>query len=123
MWCELILDYFILDVTLYLDWDFFSNYKVRTQRRFPLDTNLTKWLSKCEGSLLEGKGKIQEYGDWWWMAKCKRAWKEKQEHNENIIDKGWSVDGRHLRALKHSRWDLNSKRTQASLTPHPICAE
>ena len=28
---------------------------MRTQRRFPLDTNLTKWLSKCEGSFLENK--------------------------------------------------------------------
>ena len=82
----------ILNVTLYLDWYFFSNYKVRTQRRSPLDTNLTKWLNKCEGSLLEGKGKIQEYGDWWWMEKCKRAWKEKQEHNENQIDKGWKQE-------------------------------
>ena len=82
---------FVLDVTLYLDWDFFINYKVRTQRRSPLDTNLTKWLSKCETSLLEGKGKIQEYGDWWWRAKCKRAWKQKQEHNENRIDKGWKT--------------------------------
>jgi len=30
---------------------------VRTLRRFPLDTNLTKWLSKCEGSLQKGKEK------------------------------------------------------------------
>ena len=36
---------------------------VRTQKRSPLDRNLTKWLSKCEGSLLKGKGKIQVYGD------------------------------------------------------------
>jgi len=28
-----------------------------TQRRFSLDTNLTKWLSKCEGSLLKAKEK------------------------------------------------------------------
>ena len=92
VWCELILDCFILDVTLYLDWDFFSNYKVITQRWSPLDTNLTKWLSKCEGLFLEDKGKIQEYGDWRWRAKCKRAWKEKQEHNENQIDKGWKQE-------------------------------
>ena len=25
--------------------------------------NLTKWLSKCKGSLLEGKEKTQLYGD------------------------------------------------------------
>jgi len=25
--------------------------------------NLTKWLNKCEGSLLEGKEKTQLYGD------------------------------------------------------------
>jgi len=28
----------------------------------PLDTNLTKWLSKYEGSLLESKEKTQLYG-------------------------------------------------------------
>jgi len=39
--------------------EIFINYMVRTQRRSPLDTNLTKWLSKREGSLLEGKRKIQ----------------------------------------------------------------
>jgi len=32
---------------------------VRTQRRSPLHTNLTKWLSKCEGSLLEAKEKYK----------------------------------------------------------------
>jgi len=36
---------------------------VRTQRRCPLDTNLTKWLSKCEGSVLEGKEKSTIYGE------------------------------------------------------------
>jgi len=47
---------------------------VRTQRRFLLDTNLTKWLSKCEGSLLEGKEKTQ-YGDY--DDECKLGkWKE-----------------------------------------------
>jgi len=30
---------------------------VRILRRFPMDTNLTKWLSKCEGSLQKGKEK------------------------------------------------------------------
>jgi len=35
---------------------------VRNPKKFPLDTNLTKWLSKCEGSLLEGKQKTQLYG-------------------------------------------------------------
>jgi len=30
---------------------------VRTLRRFPLNTNLTKWLSKCEGSLQKDKEK------------------------------------------------------------------
>ena len=35
-----------------------------TQRRSPLDTNLTKWLSKCEGSLLEGTKKNTIYGDY-----------------------------------------------------------
>jgi len=36
---------------------------VRTQRRSPLDTYLTKWLSKCEGYLLEDKEKNTIYGE------------------------------------------------------------
>jgi len=28
--------------------------------RFPLNTNLTKWLSKCEGSLHKGKNEKQD---------------------------------------------------------------
>ena len=37
---------------------FYLEIMVRTLRRFPLDTNLTKWLSKCEGSLQKGKEKM-----------------------------------------------------------------
>jgi len=33
---------------------------VRTQGRFPLETNLTKWLSKYEGSLHRGKNEKQD---------------------------------------------------------------
>ena len=36
---------------------------MRNSKKISLDTNLTKWLSKCEGSLLEGKEKTQLYGD------------------------------------------------------------
>ena len=36
---------------------------VRTLRRSPLDTNLTKWLSKCEGSLHKSKSKRQLQGE------------------------------------------------------------
>ena len=36
---------------------------VRTLRRSLLDTNLTKWLSKCEGSLHKSKRKRQLYGE------------------------------------------------------------
>ena len=36
---------------------------VRTLRISPLDTNLTKWLSKCEGSLHKSKSKRQLYGE------------------------------------------------------------
>jgi len=32
---------------------------VRTQRRSPSHTNLTKWLSKCEGSLQRAKEKYK----------------------------------------------------------------
>jgi len=34
---------------------------VRTLRRFLLDTNLTKWLSKCESSLHKDKEKNDNY--------------------------------------------------------------
>jgi len=34
-----------------------AEYGEKPKRRFSLDTNLTKWLSKCEGSLLKGKEK------------------------------------------------------------------
>jgi len=34
-----------------------SRIWLESQRIFTLDTNLTKWLSKCECSLLEGKEK------------------------------------------------------------------
>ena len=36
---------------------FIYQFKVKTLRRFPQDTNLTKWLCKCEGSLQKGKEK------------------------------------------------------------------
>jgi len=41
---------------------YFKQISWETQRIFPLNTNLTKWLSKCGGSLLEGKNKTQLYG-------------------------------------------------------------
>jgi len=37
---------------------------VRNLRRSPLDTNLTKWLSKCEGSLHKSKRKRQLKGEY-----------------------------------------------------------
>jgi len=36
---------------------------MRTLRRSPLDTNLTKQLSKCDGSLHKSKRKRQLYGE------------------------------------------------------------
>jgi len=36
---------------------------VRILRRSPLDRNLTKWLSKCEGSLQKSKRKRQLQGE------------------------------------------------------------
>ena len=61
-WCELILG-----LHIFMGYSFVYDFWIsriwwETQRRFPLDTNLTKWLSKCEDSLLEGKEKIQLYG-------------------------------------------------------------
>ena len=36
---------------------FYLAIMVRTLKIFPLETNLTKWLSKCDGSLQKGKEK------------------------------------------------------------------
>ena len=36
---------------------------VRILGRFPLDTNLIKWLSKCEGALQKNNEKRQLYLD------------------------------------------------------------
>ena len=62
-WCELILSCTFYELHFVYGFWFLSRKWWETQRRFPLDTNLTKWLSKCEGSLLEGKEKTQLYGD------------------------------------------------------------
>jgi len=37
---------------------------VRTLRKSPLDRNLTKWLSKCEGSLPKSKRKRKLQGEY-----------------------------------------------------------
>ena len=42
-----------------------------TQWRLPLDRNLTKWLSKNEGSLKKSKRKTQLLR-WWWLRKLKQ---------------------------------------------------
>ena len=62
-WCELILELHIfMGFTLFISFCL-GRIWWETQRRLQLDTDLTKWLSKCEGSLLEGKEKTQLYGD------------------------------------------------------------
>ena len=78
MWVDFKLVHFLGDTLLRIE--IFSNYMVRTQRRSPLNTNLTKWLSKCEGSLLKGKRKIQVNVDW--------TWNETYKHDGNWIDNG-----------------------------------
>jgi len=45
---------------------------VRTLRRFSLDMNLIKWLSKCEGSLQKEKEKNTDRGDNDAIAEFKR---------------------------------------------------
>jgi len=49
---------------------------IRTPRRSTLDTNLTKWLLKCEGSLLEGKEKKHN------MVSIMRRLAELNENND-----------------------------------------
>jgi len=70
---------------------------VRTLRRSPLDTNLTKWLSKREGSLHKSKRKRQLQGEYD-ANRCEikehgkesqiriAEWKNetKQEHNTRV---------------------------------------
>jgi len=57
------------------------------QRRSPLDTNLTKWLSKCEGSLLEDKGKNSIYGDYDDDCGIERALNEENIKGDNQMKK------------------------------------
>jgi len=47
---------------------------VMTLGKFPLDTNLTKWLSRCESAFHKGKDKKILYGDMYAIA-------EKKEEN------------------------------------------
>jgi len=54
-----------------------------TQRIFPLDTNLTKWLSKCEGSFLKGKEKNTIYMVRWW---CENLKQYKRSSNKMMIE-------------------------------------
>jgi len=61
MWVDSKIAHFT--VSLCLGVFVLSRIWLETQRRLPLDTNITKWLSKCEGSLLEGKEKRQLYGE------------------------------------------------------------
>ena len=58
---------------------------VRTLRRSPLDTNLTKWLSKCEGSLHKSKRKRQLQGEHD-ANRCKIKEHEK-ENQRNIVER------------------------------------
>jgi len=45
---------------------------VMTLGKFPLDTNLTKWLSKCEDAFHKGGDKKTLYGDMYAIAEIKR---------------------------------------------------
>jgi len=40
--------------------------------KFPLHTNLTKWLSRCEGAFHKGKDKKTLYGDMYAIAEIKK---------------------------------------------------
>ena len=88
---------------------------VRTLRRSPLDTNLTKWLSKCEGWLHKSKRKRQLQGEYD-ANKCeiKEHGKEnqirivecknetKQEHNTK--SKSGMTNGRREEGRRNLMW-------------------
>jgi len=43
-----------------------------TLGKFPLDTNLTKWLSRCEGAFHKGKDKMTLYGSMYAIVEIKK---------------------------------------------------
>jgi len=45
---------------------------VITLGKFPLDTNLTKWLSRCEGAFYKGKNKKTLYGEKYAIAEINK---------------------------------------------------
>jgi len=54
--------------------------------------NLTKWLSKCEGSLLEGKDKNTILWCWWWWgAEIKTYNGKKQDGRTQGHKKEWKM--------------------------------
>jgi len=60
---------------------------VRTLRRFPLDTNLTKWLSKCEGSLQKGKEKKPIKMVWMMQRQKLKSIKEARNEEDDRMEK------------------------------------
>jgi len=45
---------------------------VMTLGKFPMDTNLIKWLSRCEGAFYKGKDKKTMYGDMYAIVEIKK---------------------------------------------------
>jgi len=52
----------------------------------PLDINLTKWLSRCEGSFNKGKRKTQLNGDDDDKIKGRNHIKKQEQEEQNRID-------------------------------------
>jgi len=62
MWVDLANEH--IEFLVFLVLQFWLQNMVNTQCGFPLDTNLTKWLSKCESSLQRAKMKDTHKEQW-----------------------------------------------------------
>jgi len=117
MWVDFRIAHFMGYSFVYEFWDYQLWWE--TQRRFPLNTNLTKWLSKYEGALQEGKEKTQVLWLSWWrcgnkrhekkhkmMKKAKHKWikvwkngvrKRKEKHKGEELRDAYAI-------MNHATW-------------------
>jgi len=73
---------------------------VRTQRRSPLDTNLTKWLSKCEGSI---EGNEKNTIIWWQWCNGADIEENKEKITNNLRDKHESIKRNGMKGAKKDK--------------------
>ena len=123
MWVDFRITYFMGHSFVYEFWDYQLWWE--TQRRFPLDMNLTKWLSKCEGALLKGKEKTQVWWLWWW-----RCGNERHENKHKMMKKDkhkwikvWKNGARKRKEkqkgeeIKRCLWNNESHHLEGEETP------